>query len=104
MSSSGQSSFAAESDEGFSSQDNTACGEGSGAYEDERKYYANPKEYKAACSRMCRGYEELRGRPQDRYWPFVTIKKRYEAFFFDIVIYPFNMQRVPIIHITYIVT
>lgn len=74
-------------------------------HEDERKYYANPREHKAACSRICRGYEELRGRPQDRYWPFVTIKKRYEAFFFvDIVIYPFNMQRVPIIHITYIVT
>lgn len=29
---------------------------------------------------LCRGYDELRGRPKDRYWPFVTIKKRYESF------------------------
>lgn len=100
MSSSGRSSFAAEGDEGFSSQDNTDRREGSGADEDEKKYYANPREeHKAARSRVCRGYDELRGRPQDRYWPFVTIKKRYEVVFFYIVIYLYNMQRVPIIHI-----
>jgi len=56
------------------------------------------KNTKRARSPVCRGYDELRGRPQDRYWPFVTIKKHYEVvFFFYIVIYPYNMQRIPII-------
>lgn len=75
------SSFAAEGDEGFSLQDNERV-EGSGA-ENRRICKSGRTKHEPL---LCRGYDELRGRPQDRYWPFVTIKKRYETFF-DIVIH-----------------
>lgn len=76
------SSFAAEGDEGFSLQDNER-GEGSGA---ENRRICKSGRTKHG-SLLCRGYDELQGRPQDRYWPFVTIKKFYKTFFFDTVIH-----------------
>lgn len=107
LSSSGRSSFAAEGDEGFSSQDNTACGEGSGAYMRTRGnimlIQENTKRPALVCVAVMKNYVED---PKTVIGHSLQLKNatRLFFFFFDIVIYPFNMQRVPIIYITYIVT
>lgn len=85
-----RSSFAAEGDEGFSSQD-TIRGEGSGA--PRTKEYANPciAGQNTLGPLLCRGYDELRGRPHKTVIGHSLQLKNATRFLFDIVLHLYSL-------------